>query len=125
LFQYEFKVTLEEPIFGQGRLIHFAVRSTVLAKIKQIIEEKVAEPSDSNYLGPFTTVLREGKISRIFLDARRVNRWTSPDRARLAPINELLEQFYGLKFITSIDMSLVFLPIPGERESKKFTVFLP
>jgi hypothetical protein len=46
-----------------------------------------------------------------------------PDRARVAPINELLQQFHGSKFITSIDLSSAFLQIPLERESRKFTAF--
>jgi len=76
-----------------------------------MLEDKIIEPSDSSYLNPLTMVLREGKSPRICLDVRRVNRWTSPDKAQVVPINELLQQFYGSKFIISIDLSSAFLLI--------------
>jgi hypothetical protein len=110
-FQYEFKVKPEEQLIGHSRPIPFAVRSAVRAQIKQLLEDKIIEPSDSSYLNLLTTVLR------------KVNRWTSPDKARVAPINELLQQFQGSKFITSIDLSSAFLQIPLERELRKFTAF--
>jgi hypothetical protein len=110
LFQYEFKVTPEELLVGHSQSIPCAVRSAVRAQIKQMLEDKIIEPSDSSYRNPLTIVLREGKSPRICLDARRVNRWTSPDRARVVSINELLQQFHGSKFITSIDLS-AFLQI--------------
>jgi hypothetical protein len=46
LFQYEFKVTPEEPLVGQSRPMPFAVRSTVRAQIKQMLEDKIIEPSN-------------------------------------------------------------------------------
>jgi hypothetical protein len=72
-------------------------------------------------LSPPTNVLREGKSSWICLDARRVNRWTSPVSVRLVRVNELLQQFHGSKFITSTDLSLAFLQIPWESETTKCT----
>ena len=111
LLQYEFKVTPEEPLVGHSQPIPFIVRSAVRAQIKQMLEDKIIEPSDSSYLNPLTMVLTEGKSPRICLDVRRVNRWTSPDKAQVVPINELLQQFYGSKFIISIDLSSAFLLI--------------
>jgi hypothetical protein len=53
-----------------------------------------------------------------------VNKYTLPDRARAAPIQELLQQFHGSKFITSIDLSSAFLQIGLKKESRKYTTFL-
>jgi hypothetical protein len=123
LFQYEFKVTPGEPLVGHNRPIPFAVGSTVRAQIKQMLEDKTIEPSDSSYLNTLTIVLREGKSPRMCLNARRVNWWTSSDRARVAPINERQQQFHGSRFITNIDLSSALLQIPLEHESRKFTAF--
>jgi hypothetical protein len=106
--QYEFKVSPGQLV-GHSRPIPFAVRSAVRAQIKQLLEDKIIESSDPSYLNALTIVLRQGNSPRIYLDARKVNRWTSPDRARAAPINELLQQFHGSKFITSIGLSSAFL----------------
>jgi hypothetical protein len=123
-FQYEFKVEPKEQLVGHSRPIPFAVRGAVRAQIKQLLYDKIIEPSDSSYLNPLTIVLREGKSPRICLDARKVNRWTMPDRTRVAPINELLQQFHRSKFITSIDLSSAFLQILLGLSSRKFTAFL-
>jgi hypothetical protein len=45
LFQYEFKVTPEEPLVGKSPPMPFAVRSAVRAQIKQMLEDKIIEPS--------------------------------------------------------------------------------
>lgn len=60
LFQYEFKVTPEEPLVGHSQSIPCAVRSALRAQIKQMLKDKIIEPSDSSYLNPLTIVLREG-----------------------------------------------------------------
>ena len=75
-------------------------------------------------VNPLTIVLRNGKAPRICVDARKVNRYTLPDRARVPPIQELLQQFHGSKFITSIDLSSAFLQIGLKKESRKYTSFL-
>ena len=75
-------------------------------------------------MNPLTIVLRNGKAPRICVDARKVNRYTLPDRARVPPIQELLQQFHGSKFITSIDLSSAFLQRGLKKESRKYTSFL-
>jgi hypothetical protein len=71
-------------------------------------------------VNPLTIVLRDGKA----VDARKVNRYTSPDRARVSSIQELLQQFHGSKFNISTDLSSAFLQIGLKKESRKYTTFL-
>ena len=75
-------------------------------------------------MNPLTNLLRDGKAPRICVDARKVNRYNLRDRARVPPIQELLQQFSGSKFITSIDLSSAFLQIGLKKESRKYTSFL-
>jgi hypothetical protein len=53
-----------------------------------------------------------------------VNKFTLPDRAKVAPIQELLQMFNGLKFITSIDLSSAFLQIGLSEKSRQYTAFV-
>jgi hypothetical protein len=53
-----------------------------------------------------------------------VNKFTLPDRAKVAPIQELLQMFNGLKSITSIDLSSAFLQIGLSEESRQYTAFV-
>jgi hypothetical protein len=60
-------------------------------------------------VNPLTIVLTDGEAPRICADARKLNRCTLPDRARVLPVPEILKQFLGSIFITSIDLSLAFM----------------
>jgi hypothetical protein len=47
-----------------------------------------------------------------------------PDRTRVQPIGELLQRFYGCKFISTIDLASAFLQVELEPESRKYTAFV-
>jgi hypothetical protein len=47
-----------------------------------------------------------------------------PDRTRVSPIAELLQQFHGSNSISSIDLSSAFLQVELAPECRKFTAFL-
>jgi len=91
LMRYQFEVTSPEGIVGTSRPIPFAVRADVRAQISQLLKDDIIERSNSSFINPLTVVLRQGKTPRICLDARRVNKYTIPDRARVSPIQELLQ----------------------------------
>jgi hypothetical protein len=109
IFEYEFEVQCSEPIVGHTRTIPFSVRPAVREQIRQMMADNVLEISTSSHVNPLTVVLSDGKAPGICVDARKVNRYTLPNRARVPPIQELLQQFHGSKFITSIDLSSAFL----------------
>ena len=70
-----------------------------------MMADTVLEISTSSHLNSLTFTLRNGKAPRICVDARKMNRYILLDRARVPNIQELLQQFHGFKFITSIDLS--------------------
>jgi hypothetical protein len=47
-----------------------------------------------------------------------------PDWATARPINEMLQQFHGVKYMTSLDLTSAFLEIPLEASSRKYTSLL-
>jgi hypothetical protein len=47
-----------------------------------------------------------------------------PDRTLVSPIAELLQQFHGSNFISSIDLSSAFLQVELAPECRKFIAFL-
>jgi len=123
LLEYEFEVQCSEPTVGHTRPIPFSVRPAVREQIRQMMADNVLEISTSSHVNPLTIVLRDGKAPRFCVDARKVNRYTLPDRARVLPIQDLLQQFHGSKFITSIDLSSAFLQIGLNTESRKYITF--
>jgi len=45
------------------------------------------------------------------------------DRTKVMPMCELLQKFYGAKYITSLDLNSAFLQIPLEQSSRQWTAF--
>jgi hypothetical protein len=123
-FEYSFDVDNRQAIVGTSRLIPFKLHHEVREQIQQLLTDGIIEHSNSSYINPLTIVPRPGKAPRICLDARRVNRHMTPDRTKIPPIQELIQRFYGAKFITSIDLSSDFLQVELNQDCRKFTAFL-
>ena len=47
-----------------------------------------------------------------------------PDRTRATPIDELLQQFYGVEYMTNLDLTSAVLQIPLDESSRKYIAFL-
>jgi len=88
------------------------------------MEDGILELSDSSFINPLTIVYRKNKEPRICIDTMRVNNVMLPDRARAPPIDETLQQFHGVKYMTSLDLTSAFLRIPLEASSRKYIAFL-
>jgi hypothetical protein len=76
-----------------------------------MLKDGVLETSFSNYVNPLTIVEREGKILRICIDARRVNALMIPDRVKVDPMKELLQNSMELslsRLLTSAVLSFRF-----------------
>jgi hypothetical protein len=78
-----------------------------------MLEDGILETSNSPILNPLTVVQREGKKIRICID-----------RERTAPLQELLQQFNGTRYMTSLDLSSAYLQIELHEDSRKYTAFL-
>lgn len=124
VFEYEFRLSDETPAFSPTRPVPYSLRPVVREQIRQLIEDDVLEIANSPHISPLTIVHREGKAPRICVDARKINSITIPDRERTPPLNELLQKFHGVRYMTSIDLSSAFLQIPLKKKSRQYTAFL-
>jgi hypothetical protein len=87
-----------------------------------MIQDGILEVSSSPILNPLTVVHREGKKVPICVDARKVHQFTIPDCERTAPLQELLQQFDGAQYMTSLRLSYSFLQVDLHEDSQKYTV---
>jgi hypothetical protein len=97
------------PHSANSRPIPFVLRNQVHEQIQAMLKDGILEESHSAYINPITLVLREGKAVRICLDARRINKQMVADCKKEMPMRELLQKFYGAKYITRLDLSSAFL----------------
>jgi hypothetical protein len=122
-FEYTFQVQGQLPKSTYSRPLPFALRPAVGEEIRQLIKDDILEESHSSYLNPLTVVQREGKSPRICVDARKLNQAMLPDRAKVAPMQEILQRFHGTRYITTLDLSSAFLQVPLDKASRKYTAF--
>jgi hypothetical protein len=124
VYEYKFNITNTTPIIDYSRPVSYSARAGVRKQTEQIVEDWILELSDISFINPLTIMYRENKEPRFCIDARRVNNVMLPDRARTPPIDEMLQQFHRVKYITSLDLTSAFLQIPLEASSRKYTAFL-
>ena len=122
-FEYHFNIVGNLPKSTSSRTIPFALRDEVRTQIQAMVEDGILEESYSDYVNPLTLVHRENKPVRICVDARGVNRQVTPDRVKVAPRGELLQRFYGSRYITTLDLSSAFHQITLAKSSSKWTAF--
>jgi hypothetical protein len=122
-FEYEFKIEGSMPHSTNSRPTPFALRNQLREQIKSMLKDGTLEESHSEYKNPITLLVREGKAVRICLDARRISKQIVADRAKVMTMYEFLQNFYGAKYITSLNLSSVFLQVPLEQSSRQLTAF--
>jgi hypothetical protein len=124
VYEYQFNTTDKTPLIGHSKTVPYSARAGVRKQTEQIMEDGILELSDSSFINPSTIVYRKNNEPCICIDARMVNNVMLPDRARAPPIDEMLQQFHGFKYMVSFDLTSAFSQIPLESSSWKFTAFL-
>ena len=97
----------------------YSARTDVSKQIEQMMEDGILELSDSSFINPLTIVYWENKEQHICVEAKRVSKVMLPDWARAPPIHEMIQQFYGVKYMMSLDLTSAFVQIPLEASSRK------
>jgi hypothetical protein len=88
-----------------------------------MLEDGILEESDSAYKSPITLLVREGKAVRICIDDRRINKQIVADRTKVMSMRQLLQNFYGAKYIMSLDLSSAFVQVPLGQSSRQLMTF--
>ena len=100
VYEYKFNITNTTPIIGHFRPVPYSARAGVRKQTEKMMEDVLLELSDTSFINPLTIMYRENKELCFCIDARRVNNVILPDQARAPPIDEMLQQFYGVKYMT-------------------------
>jgi hypothetical protein len=95
----------------------------VQEQVEGMLADNIIEESFSSYVNPLTLVQRDGKLFWICLDARESSKFMTPDRAKVPPMQMLLQRFHEANYISILDLSSEFFQIPLEKISKKWTAF--
>ena len=107
-FEYSYHLQGGTPKSRNSRPIPFSLRQEVQEQIEEMLADNIIEESYSSYVNPLTLVQREGKRVRICVDAREVNKFMIPDRAKVPPMQTLSQRFHGADYISTLDLSSAF-----------------
>lgn len=105
-----------------------AHKEEIEKQMKEMLDKRIIEPSDSPYNSPVWVVPKKLDASgkqkwRIVIDFRKLNELTDQDAYPLPQIDDILSQLGNAKFFSALDLSSGFHQIPMNPDSKKFTAF--
>ena len=99
-------------------------RKAVVQELVEVMEEQgVISPSSSPYNSPLILVPKRDGGFRPYIDFRRLNEITIPDRYPMPVLSEVLSNLGGMRVFSTLDMLSGFWQIKLEEESKPLTAF--
>ena len=98
-------------------------------EIKKLIDEKIVEPSTSEYNSPLLLVPKKSlpgskdKRWRLVIDYRQVNKKLIADKFPLPRIDDILDQLGRAKYFSCLDLMSGFHQIELDKDSRDITSF--
>ncbi|KAL0148985.1 hypothetical protein M9458_055789 [Cirrhinus mrigala] len=104
-----------KPVIQPLRRIPLALRDSVSAELKQLLDIGIIEPVDTS---PWSGALR------VCVDLRAVNKAVILDRFPLPTSEELIAQFHGSAVFSKLDLRQGYLQVPLDPSSRNLTAFV-
>lgn len=123
-FEYQMEILEHEPFFVKPYPVPLAKKQAVQNEIDSMLEWQVIERSNSEYNSPLIVVNKRDGGVRVVLDARTLNKIIKREIDRPENLEEILQKFNNVKYLTSLDLTASYWQIPLSKESRKYTAFL-
>jgi len=92
-------------------------------EIQWMLDLGIIEHSNSPWSSPMVGVEKNGDV-RICLDARKIYTRIIPDRERPKNMDDIMNKFKGVKYLSSIDLTAGYWQCTLKKECRKITAFL-
>ena len=99
-------------------------RPFIESHVKEMLKNKVIEPSKSPWAFPIVLVPKKDGTIRFCVDYRKLNAITVKDSYALPRIDDALATLSGNKFFTSLDLAQGYYQIPMSDKDKEKTAFI-
>lgn len=123
-FEYAFKVRDHTKFFVPPYPIPMVYREKVAREIERMLDEDIIEPATSTYNSPLRIVEKSDGSVRLTLDSRQINTVIEPETDRPERMEELLQNFHGVKIFSSLDLRSSFWQITLHPSCRQYTAFL-
>lgn len=121
---HEIKMVDETPFVKRSYPIPFAYREKVDHKINELEALGIISRRATPYASPLTYTLKKDGTVRILLDARELNTKMVGEVEKPPLTSEILQQFHGVTYLTTLDLDSAYFQIPISEESRKYTGFV-
>jgi len=114
----------EYPVYERPRRISPADKTIIDNQVEKWLEEKIVQPSSSEYASPVVLVPKKDGSKRLCCDYRRLNAKIAKDHFSMLLIDDVIERLQGNSLFTTFDLANGFFHVPVEQNSRKYTSFV-
>lgn len=123
LIEYDIKLTDEVAVKLHPYKLNPIKMEQMRNKINKLLDQKVIQPSTSNYSSPAFLIPQGENKQRLVIDYRQLNKKIVPESIPLPDIHGAFHYFSKAKVFTIMDLNSAFNQIPLSAESRKVTAF--
>ena len=123
-YEYVLKLKDDSPFFKKTYPIPLKYEEKVDKEIQKMLNLGLISRSNSNYINPVVIVVKKDGSIRICLDCRQINSRLEDDRESPTGIEEIFHKCYGVKFMSSMDLTASFWQIKLAKNSRKYMAFM-
>lgn len=122
--QHTIEMTNESPFVRRSCTVPYAWRPQVEELFKDMLCFDIIKREAPEYSSLMTITKKQNGSVRICLDARILNEKISADCESPPCMEDLLQRFHGVRYLTSIDLRSSYCQVPLHSDSYKYTAFL-
>ena len=111
------------PIRMQPYRVPHAYRDPVKHEIKEMLEQGIIEPSNSEWAAPMVIVKKKDGMIRLCVDYRRLNTVTRVDAYPMPRIDDLIDLVGQAHYISTLDLTKGYWQIPVVERDQPKTAF--
>lgn len=123
-YQYAMQLNDWSPFKGKLYPVAEKYHAQVKTTIREMEEAQIITKMATPYLNSLVVVLKQDGTTRVCLDARTLNARLLPEYDQAPKIKDVLKQFRGKRYFTSIDLTSSYHHLELEERSKLLTGFM-
>ena len=123
LYQHEIHMLDSTPFAVRQYPIPVAHRPAVQKQIDEMENLGLISRSDTPFASPLLTTLKKDGSVRLCLDARKLNSAMKGNCELPRPIEDIVHNIHGVKYISSLDLTASYWQIPIHPDHRHYTGF--